>query len=117
MAKRKAPSSNGAATSKAQSIRDAKKELGRKGTAPAIVTHLAEKGVEVSLPHVYGILAGKKKKRGGKRRTAAPAAEAAPALPKDAISLQHLIAAKHLVVQLGGVKQAQQAIAAVAKIG
>lgn len=89
---------------------------GQGSEARAIHEHLAAKGVTVAMANIYAVLAAGKKRRNGKRKKAA-VVPAAPALPKDAISLQHLIAAKHLIVQLGGVKEAQQAIAAIAKIG
>jgi hypothetical protein len=56
---------------------------------------------------------GKRKK---KSAPAVPAAEAAPALPKDAVSVALLQKAKKMIKDLGGVKAAKQAIDALSKL-
>jgi hypothetical protein len=56
---------------------------------------------------------GKRKK---KAAAVAPAAEAAPPLPKDAVSVALLQKAKKMVKNLGGVKAAKQAIDALSKL-
>lgn len=65
--------------------------------------------------NIKSILASKKAKAKAK---AAPAdePEAAPALPKDAISVALLQKAKSLAKQLGGIKEAKAAIDALAQI-
>jgi hypothetical protein len=58
---------------------------------------------------------GKRKKKAA-AVAATPAADSAPALPKDAVSLALLQKAKKLVKDLGGVKAAKQAIDALAQL-
>ena len=59
-------------------------------------------------------LKGKKKK--AKKAAAAPAPEAGPVLPKDAVSVGLLVKAKKLVQELGGVKEAKTALNALAQL-
>ena len=87
-----------------------------KKTAREIAELVKEQGFETSANYVATI---KTKMKGKKKAKAAPAPTpeaAAPALPKDAISLAWLEKAKALAKQLGGVKQAKQAIDALAHI-
>ena len=57
----------------------------------------------------------KAKKR---KKVAAPAAaaEVAPAIPKDAVSMGLLVKAKKLVAQFSSIKQAKEAIAALSQL-
>lgn len=63
---------------------------------------------------VKSAMKGKKKK--AKKAAEAPAPEAAPALPKDAVSVGLLLKAKKLVRELGGVKEAKTALNALAQL-
>ena len=84
------------------------KEIAEIVTASGITT------LAWQVSNVKSILANKKKV---KATPAAPATEAAaPALPKDAISVALLQKAKKLVAQLGGIKEAKQAIDALAQL-
>jgi hypothetical protein len=56
----------------------------------------------------------KAKKR--KKAAPAPAAEAAPVVPKDAVSIGLLQRAKKLAAQLGGIKEAKAAIDALSQL-
>lgn len=56
-------------------------------------------------------------KKGKKRaKKAAPAPEAGPVVPKDAVSVSLLVKAKKLVKELGGVKEAKTALNALAQL-
>jgi hypothetical protein len=57
-----------------------------------------------------------KGKREKTAAAAAPAAEAAPALRKDAVSVALLQKAKKMIKKLGGVKAGKQAIDALAQL-
>lgn len=74
---------------------------------------LARQGIDVSAALVnrikYG--GGRKKKRRGRRAKVAEAANGAAPL-----TLEHLIAAKKLVTQLGSVQSAKQAVDALVKL-
>jgi hypothetical protein len=86
-------------------------------TGHEIVESVKAQGFDTTANYVAGVknkLGGKKRK---KRRAAAPAAEAAaPALPKDAVSVALLQKAKKLAAQLGGVRAAKQAMDALSQI-
>ena len=85
------------------------KEIAEIVTASGITTTAGQ------VSNVKSILASKKKAKAAP--AAAPAAEAAaPALPKDAISVALLQKAKKLVAQLGSIKEAKQAIDALAQL-
>ncbi|HVA45286.1 MAG TPA: hypothetical protein VNH11_02770 [Pirellulales bacterium] len=77
---------------------------------------LADEGIHVSAALVnrikYGAGAGGKKKRRGRK----PKAAAASANGGGTLSLENLLAAKKLVVQLGSVESAKQAVDALARL-
>ena len=80
-----------------------------------IAEMVTEQGFETTANYVSGV----KAKFGGKKKVkaaAAPEASAAPAVPKDAISIGLLQKAKKLAAQLGGIKEAKAAIDALAQI-
>ncbi|HQU45290.1 MAG TPA: hypothetical protein PK867_20915 [Pirellulales bacterium] len=78
---------------------------------------LADEGIHVSAALVnrikYGAGAGGKKKRRGRKPKAAAAASGNGA---GSLSLENLLAAKKLVVQLGSVESAKQAVDALARL-
>lgn len=77
---------------------------------------VTEQGFETTANYVSGVKAkfgGKKKKV---KAAAALEASAAPAVPKDAISIGLLQKAKKLAAQLGGIKEAKAAMDALAQI-
>jgi hypothetical protein len=92
---------------KSQAIRD---YLGahKKAKATEVVAALAEKGINVSTAMVYNVKA--RRSMGKRRRKAQARGE------KIAPSITHLLAAKKLVEETGGIKQAQEALAALAKL-
>ena len=92
---------------KSQAVRDYL-AANKKAKGPEVVAALAEKGIKVSLPMVYNL---KARKRMGKRRRKAEAKGQA-----IGFSLDHLLAAKKLVDQVGSVERAQAAVAALAKL-
>ena len=85
-----------------------------------IADKLTAAGVTVSANEVsqmkYQLKAAKKKKR--QQKAAAKAAEAAPAaaVPADMVSVAALQKAKKLIQELGGVKEARQALAALSQL-
>lgn len=105
-----------AQSSKAQMIRDAAKELGKKVRPRDVVAKLAEQGVKVSSPQVSVTLraAGYRRKRRGKRAAAGTATSAAPS---SGLNVEALIAAKALISKVGSVQAAEQAIAVLKKLG
>ena len=87
-------------------------------TAKEIVELLKEQGFETTANYV----GTQRTKLGGKMRKKAKAASplaseaAAVVVPKDAVSLGLLQKAKKLAAQLGGIKEAKQAIDALAQL-
>jgi len=71
-------------------------------------------GWEISAQRVSLVKSKMKKKR--KKAASAPAPEAVPAVPKDAVSVSALRKAKKLVAELGGIKQAKTAVDALAQL-
>jgi len=79
---------------------------------------LQAEGLDVSAAFISQIkarLGGKKKKKAARAPAVAEKA-AAPALPKDAVSLGLLQKAKKLAAQFGSIKEAKQAIDAWARL-
>ena len=77
---------------------------------------LKEKGFDAS-PAYVGKIKYKMTRKGKKRmKAAAPAPEAAPAVAKDAVSVALLCKAKKLAAELGGIKEAKAALAALAQL-
>jgi len=76
---------------------------------------LQAEGWDVDAQRVSVVKSAMKK---GKKKKTVPAAapEAAPAIPKDAVSVGLLVKAKKLVQELGGVKEARNALNALAQL-
>lgn len=79
-----------------------------KEKAAAVVTALAEKGITVSVAMVYTL---KARMQMGKRRSKARSGGQTVEL-----SITHLLAAKKLVDEVGGIAQAHEAVDALAKL-
>lgn len=92
---------------KSQAIRDYL-NTNKKAKATEVVAALAEKGIEVSTAMVYSLKA--RNTMGKRRRNAQARGETIGP------SITHLLAAKKFVEATGGVKQAQEALAALAKL-
>jgi hypothetical protein len=92
---------------KTQAVRDYL-NAHKKAKATEVVAALKEKGIEVSTGMVYNL---KARRTMGKRRRKAEASG-----ETIGPSITHLLAAKKLVQETGGVKQAQEALAALAKL-
>jgi len=78
---------------------------------------LKDQGFDASAAYISKIkskMHGKRKKR--KKAAAAAAPEAAPAVAKDAVSVALLCKAKKLAAELGGIKEAKAALAALAQL-
>jgi len=105
-------------STKAQAIRDAL-ALNPKGMPKDIADTLSAEGWNVSAKEVSQakfLLKGKKKK--GRTKAAPKSAEATPAAaaPADLVSVSALQKAKKLIQELGGVKEAKQALAALSQL-
>ena len=84
----------------------------------ALAELLQAQGMDVSAAFISQTktkLGGKKKKKAA-RAPAVAAQAAAPALPKDAVSLSLLQKAKKLAAQFGSIKEAKQAIDALSQL-
>ena len=78
---------------------------------------LKEQGFDASAAYISKIksrMQGKRKKR--KKAAAARAPEAAPVLPKDAVSVGLLVKAKKLAAQFSSIKEAKEALAALSQL-
>jgi hypothetical protein len=76
---------------------------------------LKEQGFDASAAYISKVkskMQGKRKKR----KKAAPAPEAAPVLPKDAVSVGLLVKAKKLAAQFSSIKEAKEALAALSQL-
>ena len=77
---------------------------------------LKEQGFDAS-PAYVGKIKYKMTRKGKKRRkAAAPAPEAGPAVPKDAVSVGLLVKAKKLAAQFSSIKEAKAAIDALSQL-
>jgi hypothetical protein len=80
---------------------------------------LKEQGFEVSESYIRQLrikMSGKKRKKTAKAAPAPAPEAAAPAVPKDAVSLGLLQKAKKLAAQFGSIKEAKTAIDALAQL-
>jgi len=101
---------------KTAAIKAALKTYPKKGPKE-IAEQLNAEGWDVkpqSISVVKSAMKAKKKK--AKKAAEASVLEAAPALPKDAVSVGLLVKAKKLVQELGGVKEAKTALNALAQL-
>ena len=122
MAKKKpetepAPEADQPKATKAQAIRDAL-AADPKGMPKDLAEKLSAEGWNVSAKEVSQAKFLLKAKKKGKKKAAAKPAEAAPAaaVPADLVSVAALQKAKKLIQELGGVKEAKQALAALAQL-
>ena len=93
--------------SKSQAIRDYL-NANKSAKASEVVAALAEKGVTISPAAVYNL---KARQSMGKKRSKARSSG-----QTDTLSITHLLAAKKLVDEVGGVAQAKEALDALAKL-
>ena len=121
MAKRKSPVRNSAAqqngTSKAQSIRDAFKELGKKARPKDIIAALAEKRITVSSGQVSTVLRAAGLRRGRRRRKGV-ATVAAPMHSANGQSsmIDELLKVKKLAKELGGTDKIKELVVALERL-
>jgi hypothetical protein len=114
-----APEAGQPKITKAQAIRDAL-AADPKGMPKDIADRLTAAGFTVTANEVsqakYLLKVAKKKKR--QQKAAAKTAEAVPvgAVPADLVSVAALQKAKKLIQELGGVKEAKQALAALSQL-
>jgi len=102
--------------SRAEQIRRTARELGKRVRPRDIIAKLRDAGVEVSSTLVSKTLfaAGFRRRRRGKRIAAAKAARSAA---QNGLNLDALIAAKVLLQKAGSMKDAEEAIRAIKKLG
>ncbi len=113
----KAPAADQPQLTKTEQVRQALKA--HPGKMPKELAELLQaEGMDVSAAFISQTKTkmGGKKKRAGARAIAVAAQKAAAALPKDAVSLGLLQKAKKLAAQFGSVKEAKQAIDALAQL-
>lgn len=110
------PAAAAAPVNKTQAVREYLAKH-RTATPKEISAALKAQGVEVSSTYVSGIKCQVNRKPGSRKQAKpAPAPEAVPAVPSDAVSLGLLQKAKKLAAQLGGVKAAKAAIDALSQL-
>jgi len=98
---------------KSQSIRDAFQELGRSAHPKEIRIALTEKGIDVSSAQISNVRTAMRAKR--KQRMASVPTRTVETSP-GAITVDHLLAAKKLVEQVGSIEAAQQAVQVFGKL-
>jgi hypothetical protein len=112
------PEADQAKTTKAQAIRDAL-AADPKGMPKDVAAKLSIEGWNVTANEVSQAKYLLKAKKKVKKKAAATPAEAVPdaaAVPADMVSVAALQKAKKLIQELGGVKEAKQALAALAQL-
>lgn len=77
---------------------------------------LNAEGWDVKPQRVSVVKSAMKAEKEAKKAAPPPTPEAAPAVPKDAVSLALLCRAKKLVQELGGIKEAKTALNALAQL-
>ena len=112
---KKQSSSNG--TTKAQSIRDAAKELGKKSRPRDIIAALAEKGIKVTSPQVSMTLKAAGLRRGRRRRKSVAAVAAKQQSGNgQSLDIHELLQVKKLADQLGGTGKLKELAAALERL-
>ena len=101
-------------TSKAQSIRDTAKELGKKARNRDIIAFLAKKGIAVSSPQVSMTLKTAGLKKGKKTAKAVAVAKNGNG---HALNLDDLMKAKELAAKFGGTEKLKEAVTALERLG
>jgi hypothetical protein len=124
MAKKSAPkkrkskkqaSSNG--ITKAQSIRDMAKELGKKARPRDIIAALGAKGISVTSPQVTTTLKAAGLRRGRRRRRVVPTVAANQhSRNGQGLDIHELVQVKKLADQLGGAARVKELAAALERL-
>lgn len=104
--RRKQSASNG--VNKAQAIRDAANELGKKARPKDIIAALAAKNITVSSPQVSSTLKAAGLRKGRRKKKAAAAA---PNGQTTALNIKDLIQIRELASKLGGIDKLKDTIA------
>lgn len=105
--------------SKAQAIRDAAGELGKKARPKQIIAALAEKGITVTSPQVSMTLkaAGLRRGRRKKKVTAAIAVQHPARNGKaQTLNIDHLVLVRELATKIGGIDRLKESVAALEKL-
>ena len=113
---KKPPASNG--TSKAQSIRDAAKELGKKARPRDIIAALAAEGITVSSALVSMTLKAAGLRRGRRRRKGAAMVpiKASGNGQGHTLNLDHLLQVKELAAKIGGTDKLKEVFGALERL-
>ena len=101
--------------SKTAAIKAALKANPKKGPTE-IAELLKAEGWDIKAQLVSVVKSAMKAKKRKKVAAPAAAAEVAPAIPKDAVSMGLLVKAKKLVAQFSSIKEAKEAIAALSQL-
>ena len=104
-------------TTKAQSIRDTAKELGKKARPRDIVAALASKGIKVAPAQVSTVLKAAGLRRGRRRRKVVAAAAAKQHSGNGrGLNINELVQVKKLAEQLGGPARLKELAAALERL-
>jgi hypothetical protein len=106
--------SNG--TTKAQAIRDAFKELGKKARPRHIIAALASKGITVAPAQVSTVLKAAGLRRGRRRKRAATAVGPKTSANGHALNINELVKVKKLAEELGGTTKLKELAAALERL-
>ena len=111
------PAKQSGTTSKAQSIRDMAKQLGKKSRSKDIITALAEKGITVTSPQVSTTLKAAGLRRGRRRRKVVAAVAAKQHSGNgDALDINELLQVKKLADQFGCTAKVKELVAALERL-
>jgi hypothetical protein len=112
--RKKAPASNG--VTKAQSIRDMAKELGKKARPRDIIAALAAKGITVTSPQVTQTLKAAGLRRGRRKKAKTGVVATKPSANGHGLDLAELLQVKKLAEQLGGPAKVKELAAALERL-
>jgi hypothetical protein len=97
--------------SKAQSIRDMSKELGKKARPKDIIAALAAEGIVVSSPQVSLTLKAAGLRKGRRKPTAVAVTNASRNGKSQTYNVNDLIQVKELAIKLGGIDKLKETVA------
>ena len=105
---KKKPAKQSGTVNKAQAIRDAAGELGKKARPRDIIAALAAKGITVTSPQVSMTLKAAGLRKGRRKKKVVAASKNGKSA---ALNIEDLIKVKELAVQLGGIERLKETIA------
>ena len=111
---KKAPASNG--VSKAQSIRDMAKELGKKARPRDIIAALAAKGIVVTSPQVTQTLKAAGLRRGRRKKSKTGVVAPKHSANGHGLDLAELLKVKKLAEEIGGTAKVRELATALERL-